>query len=224
MKSFQEFLNEDVLEEKSRRIGNFLSHMADDRFVIIMSVEKGPAFYTNETDLVGDDLAKYMRVSNIARTNSFRTELKGIKCGYVGVVGSYKEAIPMGNGTSKLDEVEEHSTICYGNSENKDKLIDICLQSAKEYQQDSILVATKGKAALFYTNKCINNKGQQRNPGDVDIVRSFHPKQVGTYYTELRNHKDNSVRFSFNDEKMTNRNVMRYFDHIHNGKLKEDRF
>lgn len=224
MKSFQEFLNEDVLEEKSRRIGNFLSHMADDRFVIIMSVEKGPAYYAAETKLRGDDLTEYTEVSNIARTNSFRTELKSIKCGYVGVNGTYSEAIPMKDGTTKLEKVLEHSTICYGNSENKDKLIDICLRNAKEYQQDSILVATKGKAVLFYTNKCSNSKGQSRSPGDVDIAGEFHPKQVGKYYTELRSRKNNPVHFSFSDEKKASRSIMRYFDNIHNGQLKEDHF
>lgn len=120
---------------------------------------------------------------NRARNNKIKAELQKMNFGYVQVKGAY---IERDNDTGEGVEVTEESLLVMGEVGKADELKAIAIKLGKKFNQDSIFFRDdKGQAMLISTRK-----DSFVGPiGSIDRLGRFVPKQIGDYYTKLKNTK-----------------------------------
>lgn len=92
----------------------------------------------------------------------------------------------------------KHSQIIYTSEQNKDDVFDKCLDWANRTNQDSILIAHKGRGYLHYLDR---SKPHEK-------LGDFHPEKIGEFCTLL--HKDSKDHyrmkyFEYSNEKIANK-------------------
>lgn len=210
------------LQERASQYNSIMKHIKDDKFIIIISVEKDASFFNS----IGIDNAdEYAEGKNEENTRSFRAQLKTAKISYTNVNGGYKESYIDKNGFKHHVDFNEHSTICYGNSQNANQLIELCVKWTKKTYQNSILFATNGEALLYFTNECdykpdSNSPTIHKAADSTEYIGDFHPTKLGDYFTTIREinssdkFKTQSVEhtFEFTKDERASKDIRRYFD------------
>lgn len=177
MKTFNQYVESVEIEESRKSMSRLIQHFINDPYVIIMSVERTPTevgFRDNpkldknnpqDSDKAFDEGV----AENAFATGAFRTNLKQFRSGYIPIQGSYVETV---NG--KPREVIEHSFIIYCPKDESKHLYDFCIQQAKKYHQECILVVENGFG--FFVDPHTNER---------DPIGMFYPDKIGQYFSTM---------------------------------------
>lgn len=127
---------------------------------------------------------------NLSATRAIRNALSKNGFSYHKIRGGYAES---GN-----KAVFEESTMAYAPKEDANRLLSLGKKLGKAYEQDSILfVHSLNSVSLYYTNDVdvYDDDGDIIDhipEGTVENLGKFRAKQVGMYFTQVKN-----KRFSF---------------------------
>ena len=199
--NFDQFCN--LLDENRKSMSRLLTHVGNDPFVIVISVERSPfeighkAFpkldYQNSKNV--EQSRNHGASVNALNTSEFRRGLSQFHSGFIKIEGQYKETTRIDNIDVETD-VHEQSTIVYCSEASKDELYQYCIKFAKRTNQECILFIEKGKG--YYLNPRTLQK---------DYIGIFYPDKFGEYYSILvqRNHKTGRQQKAFTFVKDTSK-------------------
>mgnify|MGYP004658625505 FL=1 len=232
------------LQENSKSYNNIMSHIKGDRFVVIISVEKGTQYWADKKN-VDIEAAKPIRNrENGINTQNFRSTLELNQISFTSIIGHYDEYVESPINGKTTFTVKEHSTICYGDKTNYKKLLELCIKWATKTHQDSILIAMDGKAWLYYTNDVeytVKDKTTGKeitkhiSAGTLESIGTFHFGRGGEddCFTLLRSasklhqlkNRSQERAFTFTTDKgKAPTALQKYFDGALDTSLKEDRY
>ena len=232
------------LLENSKSYNNIMSHIKGDRFVVIISVEKGTQYWANKKNVDFDSAIPIRNRENGVNTQKFRSLLEINQISFTSITGRYNEYVKSPNKEEISFPVKERSTICYGDKINYKKLLELCVEWATKTHQDSILIAMDGKAWLYYTSDVeyivkdkITGKETTKHisAGTLESIGTFHFGRGGKddCFTLLRSAsklhqlKNGSQERAFTftiDKGKAPTALQKYFDGALDTSLKEDRY
>ena len=222
--NFTRFADFQVIEERKSNIGRLMSKIKGNRFVIIISCEKGLEYFKDKNpNLSIQKVIELKNKTNFRNTNAFREHLKGIGIQYIGINGEYSETVDGEN-----IPMSERSTIVFGHNDLGFKdVIDFCINIAIKTHQDSILFATNGEGMLYFTNDC-TFENQQKKRGDVEYLGTFHATDIGNAYTTLKKalaDNGNIVKsITFNNTAKVDKHIQDFFHNKNTRTLYEDNY
>ena len=127
------------------------------------------------------------RQQNVSNNKKLAQSLRSAGYGYVFVDGGWKETQDDG---SVLD-VQEDSILVIGQQNDQNKLYNLLLKKAKEYNQDGFLFKPEGSISIFIVDKFGKS---------TEISSSFRLDRFEYGYTQLRGGGKGRV-FSFHEER-----------------------
>lgn len=117
---------------------------------------------------------------NKALTNDLRRRVLGMHFGYNKAVGGYTETLENGK---QSDKVEETSTVIYASPDRKKELFKLAFDLGVDYDQECILFVNENKDAEWVFTNPSKESGYSR--GDRIKLGTFHPVQIGQYFTKI---------------------------------------
>ena len=214
MKTFKQWLDDcqniytkdydSLLGESYKVMKLFMKHLDKDPFVIIMSVERSVyrGLTKNQDVKTQQKIIEQNELENQANTNSFRNMLRGHGYKFLPVVGQYQE---VSDNSKVTEKVTESSTVVFvKKGESGREALKICLDFAKKYKQDSILVASRDVGFFYYTRDTDKHK-----TGDIVEIGRFYSNKIGEYYSTFETEKHSLVGYKnfYNDKGKTNKST-----------------
>lgn len=137
--------------------------------------------------MISASRGRYTKLENLKRTYDLSRRLKEEGYSFISTRGAYIE----GFDTPQAKEVEEDSFFVIGNTKDFEQFKDDMVNLGQEFNQDSVAIINPEHNATIVGTQDFDEDGNPVSPGygnEWDIG-TFHPTQIGQFYSKWKNKK-----------------------------------
>lgn len=129
----------------------------------------------------------YSKLQNLKRTYDLSRDLKAEGFSWISTHGAYVEGI----GSGKEQEVLEDSFFVIGNTKDFEQFVREISELGEKFQQDSVLIIRPDHTTYILGTQDFNEKNEKVEPGKGNVweVGTFHPTQIGKFYSKWKQKK-----------------------------------